>query len=104
MVFNGTEGEQVTLTEAAEWTANFRQTITPGETIGHFFGKDILNAILNQPNCVGIRTYYGQETDGTKNLVLTGVLENGDDMENGVLAERALACPPHCGKSNLLNS
>jgi len=104
MAFNGTEAKQVTLTEASGWTENFRATITPGDTLGHFFGKDIINDILNQPGCMGIRIYYGLDEEGSKNLVLAGVMANEDDLVNGVLAERSVNCPPQCGTLNALNS
>lgn len=104
MAFNGTEASQVTLTEASDWTKNFRNTITSGETLGHFFGKDIINAILNQSECMGIRIYYGMEEDGTKNLVMVGAMANENDMETGVLAEHAIKCPHICGIANSLNS
>lgn len=104
MAFNGTEGEIVTLSEAAEWTANYRETIPAGGIKGHFFGKDLLNEILDQSECMGIRIYYGMEDDGTKNLVLVGAKADEDDMEDGVILERSVKCPPNCGQSNQLNS
>lgn len=104
MAFNGTEGVQVTLDDASGWTKNFRDTIVTGDTLGHFFGKDILQKILDEPDCMGIRIYYGLDANGEKNLVLSGALENQDDMENGVLAEHSVTCPSRCGKSNALNS
>ena len=42
MAFNGNEGSVVTLAEAAEWTANYRKTISEGEKIAHFVGKEKL--------------------------------------------------------------
>lgn len=104
MAFNGTEGEIVTLSEAAGWTENFRDTIPADGIKGHFFGKDLLNKILEQSECMGIRIYYGLEEDGTKNLVLVGAKANEDDMENGVILERSIVCPPNCGIPSSLNS
>ena len=104
MAFNGTEAKQVTKEEAAPWTANFRATITPGDTIGRFFGKDILNEILNQPGCMGIRIYNGINEEGNNNLVLVGADANEDDMVNGVIAQHSASSPPFSGIPNLLNS
>jgi len=104
MAFNGSEGKQVTLNEASAWTENFRDTISTGDTLGHFFGKDIINKILDQPGCMGIRIYYGLEENGAKNLVLAGVIANEDDLVNGVLAEYAVRCPNNCSSANVLNS
>jgi hypothetical protein len=55
MSFDGNEGKVVTLEEAASWTTNFRNSIQPGETIAHFMGKNKLQEILEQENCVGVR-------------------------------------------------
>jgi hypothetical protein len=104
MAFNGTEGKIVTLSEASEWTENYRDTIPEGGIKGHFFGKDLLDEILKQPGCMGIRIYYGMEDDGTKNLVLVGADANEEDMEDGVILERSVKCPPNCGGSSQLNS
>src|SRR5690606_37125443 len=104
MAFNGSEASVVTLEEASDWTANFRATVQPGEIIGHFFGKDVLQRILSQDGCMGIRIYYGKEENGTNNLVLVGADASENDMTNGVIAERSVCCPPRCGKANPLNS
>lgn len=104
MAFNGSEASVVTLQEASEWTANFRASVSPGATIGHFFGKDVLQRILQQEGCMGIRIYYGKEDDGKNNLVLVGADASENDMEEGIIAERSVCCPPRCGKANQLNS
>lgn len=105
MAFDGTEASVVTLQEASEWTANFRATVQPGAVIGHFFGKDVLQRILEQEGCMGIRMYYGIDEDtNLPNLVLVGADANENDMENGVISEKSVCCPPRCGKANKLNS
>jgi hypothetical protein len=103
MAFRGDEGEVVTLNDAAKWTANYRATIQHGERIGHFFGMNKINDILNQPGCVGIRMYHGLD-NGEKVLILVGVTADENDMENGVIVERSQPCPPLCSKKNPLNS
>lgn len=104
MAFNGDEGSIVTLNEAAGWTANYRETITPGEIIGQFVGREKLLDILNQPGCKGIRIYYGIGDDDLKNLILVGATADEDDMIEGIIVERLYACPPICSKKNKLNS
>ena len=103
MAYTGKESEKVTLEEASKWTANYRATIRKGETISHYFGKDNINAILAQKGCVGINIYHGID-NGQKNLILVGTNANEQDMENGILVDRSLPCPPHCRDSNRLNS
>lgn len=103
MAFDGTEGEVVSLNEAAGWTANYRDTIEPGDIIGHFYGKEKISALLNQTDCVGIRIYHGIDDDGQKNLILVGTNANGDDLTN-IVVERGSPCPPTCSRANSLNS
>lgn len=104
MSFNGTEGSFVTLREASGWTANYRATISSGDILAQFVGKEKIMAILDQEDCVGIRIYYGLDDDGKKNLILVGATADENDMEEGVLVERLLQCPPFCPQVNSLNS
>lgn len=103
MSFTGNEDHAITLQEASDWTANYRNA-NPGQTQGHFFGKNAISAILNQSGCVGIRIYYALDENGQKQLIITGVDSNENDLYNGLLAERSFHCPPDCGASNPLNS
>jgi len=107
MSFDGTEAEQITLVEAAELTANYRDA-HPAAIKGEFFGKDIIQNILDQGAggnaCMGIRVYYGQANDGTPHLVMVGVTADENDITSGILAERARPCPPYCSNPNPLNS
>ena len=96
MSFDGNEGKVVSLEEAAIWTANFRNSIQPGETIAHFIGKNKLLELLEQENCVGVRIYYGLDENGEQNLVFVGADENENDLVNGVIVEYAPKCPPKC--------
>lgn len=104
MAFNGDEGSIVTLDEAAGWTANYRETITTGEIIGQFVGREKLLDILNQPGCKGIRIYYGIGDDRLKNMILVGATADEDDMIEGIIVEKIKPCPPFCPKKNPLNS
>jgi hypothetical protein len=104
MSFNGNEGEFVTLSDASRWTANYRNTIQPGEVIALYGGKEKLLELLNQDNCVGARIYFAIDDDGNKNIVFVGVEENENDMENGLLLDKWLPCPTRCPKKNSLNS
>ena len=105
MAFDGTEGAIITLKEAEKFTADYRAEITKGTVISHYFGKVVLEKILAQQDCVGIRMYHGKDENGNKNLVLVGVTENEDDMTQGLIADRSVICPPFGGGSlNSLNS
>jgi hypothetical protein len=103
MAFNGSEGEAISLNEAATMTSAYRSA-NPNATRGHFMGSTILNSILAQSGCKGIRTYYGIDSSGQKQLVLVGVDANGDDMTSGIIADRAVPCPQLCSVANPLNA
>lgn len=101
-MFTGNEGEEITLSEASSMTANYR-TANPGAIRAYFYGSSILNDILAQEDCVGLRIYYGIDGDGVKQLVIVGVDENGDDQTSGIIADRGRPCPTSCdtGDSSL---
>jgi hypothetical protein len=80
-VITGKEGGPIKLDEAASWTKNYREK-NPGETISQFFGREILERILAQDNCLGIRFYYALDHAGKKHLVITGVECDGNDQIN----------------------
>lgn len=103
MAFTGNEDHSISLQMASAWTQNYRNA-NPNQINGHYFGKTAIDAILAQPGCVGIRIYYAINDIGVKQLIVTGVDANENDLYNGLLAERSVLCPPTCGISNPLNS
>lgn len=103
MAFNGSEGEQISLNEASTMTSNYR-TSNPNGLLGHFIGKDILASILAQSGCMGIRVYYGENSNGQKELVIVGADANENDIITGIIADRTMPCPHRCSTQNSLNS
>jgi hypothetical protein len=98
----GKEGSPIKLDIAANWTKNYRDR-HPGETISQFFGREILEQILAQEKCLGIRFYYAYSKplnawqrcvvsiskfilrvigniDGEKHLIITGSISDGSDQ------------------------
>jgi hypothetical protein len=104
MSFNGNEGSIISLADAADLTADYRATITPGDTIAQFVGRNKLIDILNQSDCMGVRIYYGLDKNGEKRLVLVGADSNEDDLYKGVIVDNLHRCPPKCSSTNDLNS
>lgn len=94
MAFDGTEGAAIELDTAVEWTARYRAT--GGAIRAHFFGRDILEEILAQEDCMGIRMYYGLDKDGVSQLILVGANADEEDLYEGVIADRTHLCPPAC--------
>jgi hypothetical protein len=101
----GNEGGPIELELAASWTANYRDR-HPRETISQFFGQVILNRILQQDGCLGIRIYYANRQPlngwqrffvaignffiktvanavGEQRFVIAGVLATGEDILPG---------------------
>jgi hypothetical protein len=106
MAYTGQEDHDIDLQTASRWNKNFRDTIPTSaadQTTGHFFGKDYIQSILDQTDCVGIRVYYALDDDGLREMIICGAKANEDDLYNGILAERAKKSPPG-GASNPLNS
>ncbi len=97
MSFTGQENHDITLDEAKEWTKNYRVQVPSNATKAHFFGKDAIQAILNQDDCVGIRIYYALDTEDRQQLIVVGADANENDLHEGLLAERSFPCPPSCG-------
>ena len=128
MELKSNNNHKISLNDAKKFTAGYRaekaEFMTPDKIKekeakkGGFFGKDDLIELLNQKGCIGMRYYYGRNDDGSKNLVLVGVDEKGNDIlpssekadfvvekanDDGIILEQARPCPPWCPKSNGLN-
>ncbi len=104
ITFTGKEDHSISLEDASKMTRNFQLHAAPDQIVGGFFGKDAVLAIISQEGAVGLRYYYGLDDEGTPHIILIGVNVDGNDMIDGLLAERATKCPPHCFESNDLNS
>ena len=102
MAFTGKEAEEFPLDTAAEWTANYRKA-NPNGIKAHFFGRDIIQRILDQDGCVGIRCYYALDEKGVQQMIIVGADKDENDLYNGIIAEKSLPCPTYCPKSSPLN-
>ena len=103
-MITGNENHSISLTEASAMTKKYRESVSSGTTIAHALNKSAINGLLNQNNCVGMRIYYALKEDGSKELVLTGVDQNGNDLYEGILLDRTIKCPQDCSAANPLNS
>ncbi len=107
-MFTGNEDQLISLSEGSALTANFRAwleaTQSSDPTLGEYHSKALIESILAQDGCVGVRSYYGMDADGKRKLVLVGVTANENDIVDGVLGDRSYKCPPHSGNANSLNS
>ena len=86
-----------------EEAQGFLRRRPPGLTErGGHFPREVIEQILSQNGCAGIRFYFGTKPDGTLALVLVGVDENEKDMTAGVLVEDHYPCPPFCDATSTL--
>jgi len=102
-MFTGNEDQEITLSQGSTMTAAFRAA-NPTAIKAEYFGKKIINLILEQEECVGIRVYNGLDASGVQSNVLVGVDSDGNDIVNGALGDRSVKSPPFSGATNSLNS
>lgn len=97
-------GKPIPPEQGKQWIQNY-QDKNPESVKAVFFGADILQAILAQKECVGIRIYHAIRDDGVATFVLVGAKANGnniwlstspDSTPSGILGEYGTHCPPFC--------
>lgn len=72
-------GAEIGLELGAQMISAYRQS-NPTDTLGYFIGRNILEQVLAQPGCVGIKFYNAYNEVGAKTLVYVGVNAAGTDM------------------------
>lgn len=63
---------------------------------GGHFPRAVIDRILSQPGCNGLRFYFGTKADGSTTLVFVGIDGAERDMTDGVIVEDYYPCPPFC--------
>ena len=72
-------GEDIGLEEGMKLVQNFREA-NPDATPGYYIGRNIINQILSQPECVGINFRKCLSENNEEHLVYTGVDSDGKDI------------------------
>ena len=94
-------GEEIGLELGTEMVKNYRQA-NPADVQWYMIGREIIEQILSQPGCVGLRFYNAYNEAGEKTLVYVGVDQNGKGIleysvintqgelakEKGIVADR----------------
>ncbi|PBQ34034.1 hypothetical protein CNR22_20375 [Sphingobacteriaceae bacterium] len=93
--------QTITLAQAVALTQAFRAANPPTAVKAEVSGKTIIEQILAQTGCKGIRVYKGLDATGVPSNVLVGIDANGNDMVDGVLGNRSVK---DLGSPNVLNS
>jgi hypothetical protein len=103
-------GKPISKATADKWIKNHEQKHPGKDSIrAHFFGSDIINELLAQDGCVGMRIYYATNDEGVKQLLLVGAREDGSNIwpdgkgdpelesaASGLIVDASTTCPPFC--------
>jgi hypothetical protein len=104
-MFTGVEDQTVSLETASTLTSNFRRNHS-NERKGGYFSRKALTDLLDQNNCVGVRIYYGNNSNDAMEMVMVGVKNDESDLidTDNLIMDKCIPCPDRCGESNVLNS
>lgn len=96
----------IDLATASKWIKNYGSGAAPDPVQGfvikaHFFGREILQEILDQPGSMGIKMYHARDEKGQRQLVLVGADADCQDMTEGIIADGSSFCPPMCSSGEL---
>ena len=87
----------ITLQEAQELTFAYQESaIAVNQTIATSVDKTTLLNLLNQPNCEGMRMYFGLTENNKLTLVVVGTNSAGNDMTTGQIVDHLETCPQIC--------
>lgn len=103
--FKKSDGGPISKRDAEGWIGRYKKK-HPNGPWAFFFGEDIINKIVDHPEAVGMRIYFGYADDNDKlQLILVGTREDGTNIwpdENGkdssscTAGDAGLPCPPYC--------
>ncbi|MEO5799341.1 MAG: hypothetical protein ABIZ70_10570 [Gemmatimonadales bacterium] len=94
------DDHRITLAEAIAYTHAWQKS-NPDETRAWMLPRGIIDEILKQPLCAGIRVYAGL-VRGSESLIWVGTDANGKDLVDGPIAEECYDCPPICDSTSPL--
>lgn len=102
MPFTGNESHDISLEEACLLTQAYRESAPAGATRAVYFSKAAILKVLDQPDCVGLRIYNAIK-DGNHTFVIVGASAEQEDLEEGIILEFGIPCPPICPMASALN-
>ena len=97
------EDHEVGLTLARDLISRSKRA-NPGQPSAGALNRGALDAILQQAGCEGMRIYFGEKPDGTRTLVIVGMDEFGNDLDEGLILDHTILCPPLCPLNSALDS
>jgi len=103
MLLDQNTGEEITLQEAQGYVAEFAKQF-PNEVKSFFVGTNLVESILAQEECIGLRVYNGyDDAEGRMNIVFIGVDIDENDMKTGIIVDRCAVCPPVCPTISIMD-
>jgi ABC-type dipeptide/oligopeptide/nickel transport system permease subunit len=94
--FASHKNQSISFQEAKGLLKTYERIAASDAVIAQYFGKELVDKILAQPGCVGVRIYYGRHANKKQGVLLIGMDKYGKDMVSGVLAMPTCICPPLC--------
>ena len=99
-------GEEVGLELGAQMVKSYQEA-NPTDVKSYMIGREIIEKILAQPGCVGLKFYNAFNEEGQKTLVYVGVDTNGNSIveytavdydgklntKKGIVADRIKSTP-----------
>ncbi len=79
-------GEEIGQELGAQMVKDY-QAANPNDVKSYVVGRDIINQILAQPGCVGIRFHNAYDEKGVKTLVYVGLDAEGSDITEYTLVD-----------------
>ncbi len=108
IALRATEGALISSDISNRWTSAYVKTNQAG-IWAHFFGHEILNQILAEKDCIGIRAYHALNDSGVQQLLLFGVSSSGSNLlpaslnarveSDNTIADLSFPCPSLCSGS-----
>ncbi len=86
---------EISRAKAREFIQGWRKG-RKGGVHGGYMDREVIDRILAQPGCTGIRYYNAAHPLGYDTIVLVGVDADGRDLWDGTIAEESEPCPPSC--------
>jgi hypothetical protein len=81
-----TVGEEISHELAGSFIQNYVEKY-PNDMISYHIGRNIIEHILAQPGCVGMRFYNALNEEGKKTLVYVGMDASGKDIVKKVVVQ-----------------
>lgn len=79
-------GEEISHELAADFVKSYQEKYL-NDMVSLHVGRNIIDQILAQPGCVGLRFYNALNEDGRKTLVYVGIDASGKDIVKKVVVE-----------------